>query len=80
VARKRYDPLWEVVGEKSALQGQEPDVDAHCPYCHVNLHLGGDPKAGVRVACGLCGGVATVVVAADGSVSLAAVPAEGPPA
>jgi hypothetical protein len=80
VARKKYDPLWGVVGEKSALQGQEPDVDAHCPYCHVKLHLGADPKAGVRVACGLCGGVSTVMVAADRSVSLAAVPAEERPA
>ena len=80
MAKKKYDPLWEIIGEKSALQGQEPDVDAHCPYCHVNLHLGAEPKAGARVACGLCGGVSTIVVAENGSVSLAAVPGEELPA
>ena len=40
VGNKKYDPLWELVGEKVALQGQEPDVDAHCPHCNVNLQLG----------------------------------------
>ncbi len=76
MAKKKYDPLWEVVGEKRALQGQEIDIDAHCPYCNVNLHLGAEPKGGARVACGLCGGVSTVVVAEGGAVSLAAVPVE----
>ena len=79
MAKKKYDPLWEVVGEKNALQGQETDVDAHCPYCHVNLHLGAKPEAGIRVACGLCGGVSTIVIE-GGTVSLAAVPAEELPA
>jgi len=40
VAEKKYDPLWEIVHEKVALQGQELDLDARCPHCNVTLHLG----------------------------------------
>jgi hypothetical protein len=57
VSRKKYDPLWEIVGEKIALQGSEPDFDARCPYCHVVVHLGRAAKAGDRYECGLCGGL-----------------------
>ncbi len=63
---KKYDPLWEIVGEKVALQGQELDVDAACPHCHVIVHLGGSAEIGDRFACGLCGGVCTVAVAVEG--------------
>jgi hypothetical protein len=66
VAKKKYDPLWEIVDEKVALQGQEPDVDAHCPHCNVTLHLGARATAGQRITCGLCGGASEVVVEADG--------------
>ena len=52
---KKYDPLWELVGEKVPLQGAEPDVDAPCPNCHVTVHLGLDARAGDKVECGLCG-------------------------
>ncbi len=61
MGKKKYDPLWEVVGEKVALQGQQPDVDAACPYCHVTVHLGMTAKVGERYSCGLCGGIAEVV-------------------
>jgi hypothetical protein len=57
VAKKRYDPLWELVDEQVALQGAEEDVDAKCPYCHVNLHVGLRAETGERYECGLCGGV-----------------------
>jgi ribosomal protein S27AE len=60
VAKKKYDPLWEIVDEKVALQGAEPDVDAQCPSCHVTVHLGLGAKAGERYECGLCGGVSQV--------------------
>ncbi len=60
MAKKKYDPLWEIVDEKVALQGQEPDVDVACPCCHVTVHLGSGRKPGERYACGLCGGVSEV--------------------
>jgi hypothetical protein len=62
VAGKKYDPLWELVDEKVALQGQEPEVQAHCPHCNVNLTLGPAVVEGTRVACGLCGGASKVVL------------------
>jgi hypothetical protein len=81
VGNKKYDPLWELVGEKVALQGQEPDVDAHCPHCNVNLQLGPSqlepsqrepsPEDRARIVCGLCGGVSVVAVR-GGAASLEA--------
>ena len=65
---KKYDPLWEIVDEKVALQGQEPDVDTPCPHCHVIVHLGGSAEMGDRFACGLCGGVCTVTAVPEGLV------------
>jgi hypothetical protein len=65
---KKYDPLWEIVDEKVALQGQEPDVDTLCPHCHVLVHLGGAAESGDQFACGLCGGVATATAFAEGLV------------
>lgn len=65
MTKKKHDPLWEVVGEKIALQGREPDVDVPCPHCGVLVHLGISAKAGERYACGLCGGVSEVVEAAE---------------
>jgi hypothetical protein len=61
VSKKKYDPLWEIVGEEVALQGAEPDVDCRCPHCHVVVHLGLNAKTGERYACGLCGGISEVV-------------------
>jgi hypothetical protein len=66
VAKKKFDPLWELVDEKIALQGQEPDVDVPCPHCHVIVHLGASAEAGQRVTCGLCGGLSTVVESEQG--------------
>lgn len=67
MAKKKFDPLWELVDEKIALQGQEPDVDLPCPHCHVLLHLGVAAEAGQRVTCGLCGGVSHVVETNEGA-------------
>ena len=67
MAKKKYDPLWEIVGEKVALQGREPDVDVPCPHCGVLVHVGNSAKSGERYACGLCGGVSEVVENDDGT-------------
>ena len=64
MATKKYDPLWEKMDEKVALQGQGPSFDTHCPHCHVKVHLGASPEAGARVACGLCGGVSVIALEA----------------
>lgn len=56
MSKKKYDPLWEIVDEKVALQGAEPDLDARCPYCHVVVHIGLEAQVGGRYECGLCGG------------------------
>jgi ribosomal protein S27AE len=61
VAKKKYDPLWEIVEEKVVLQGQGPDVNIPCPHCNVIVHLKSDVRGGERFACGLCGGVSEVV-------------------
>jgi hypothetical protein len=73
VGNKKFDPLWELVGEKVVLQGQEPDIDAHCPHCNVNLHVGSDFPDGSLVSCGLCGG-ASLVSWRDGRVTLQVLP------
>ena len=52
---KKFDPLWEIVGEKVPLQGAVEDVDALCPVCHVRVHIGLGVAPGSRFACGLCG-------------------------
>ena len=62
MAKKKYDPLWEIVDEKVALQGEEPDVDCRCPHCHVIVHLGTECHRGrATYECGLCGGLSEVV-------------------
>jgi len=66
VAKTKYDPLWEIVDEKIALVGQEPDVDVACPHCHVVVHLGSTAQVGSRYACGLCGGISEVVSRPEG--------------
>jgi hypothetical protein len=66
VTRKRFDPLWEIVDEKVALQNEEPDIDLPCPYCRVRLHLGPAPRAGEKISCGLCGGDSELVQSAEG--------------
>jgi hypothetical protein len=66
VGEKRYDPLWEIVDEKVALQGQEPDIDVPCPYCHVLVRLSCNARVGERFACGLCGGVSGVADRPEG--------------
>ncbi len=52
---KKFDPLWEIVGEEVPLQGAVEDVDALCPVCHVRVHIGLGVEPGSRFACGLCG-------------------------
>ncbi len=66
MAKKKYDPLWEIVDEKVPLQGTEPDVDAVCPWCRVTVRLGSGAAPGNTYACGLCGGVSEVVAGTDG--------------
>jgi hypothetical protein len=66
VATKKFDPLWEIVDEKVALQNAEPDIDAPCPYCNVPLHLGAVAPKGAKVTCGLCGGTSQVVDTVEG--------------
>lgn len=61
MSKKLYDPLWELVGEKFQLQGIEEDVDALCPNCHVNLHLGRETQLGRLAECGLCGASLQIV-------------------
>lgn len=63
---KKYDPLWELVGEQFPLQGVEQDVDALCPNCHVNVHIGLDAPVGQNAECGLCGASLQVVRAETG--------------
>lgn len=69
MAKKRYDPLWEIVDEKVALQGAEPDIDSVCPHCGVRVHVGADLQPGAQVECGLCGGLSEVATK-DGEVAL----------
>jgi hypothetical protein len=66
VAKKKFDPLWEIVDEKRALQDVEPKVDLTCPHCHVPLELGSVARRGATVACGLCGGRSQVVETPEG--------------
>jgi len=66
VAEKKFDPLWEIIDEKVALQNVEPDIDVPCPHCHVPLHLDSGVSAGTRLKCGLCGGSSVVVETAEG--------------
>lgn len=61
MAKKKYDPLWEIVDERVPLQGAEPEVDAVCPWCRVIVCLGGEATPGETYECGLCGGVSQVV-------------------
>lgn len=58
---KKYDPLWELVGAQLPLQGVEQDVDALCPNCHVNVHIGLDATVDQNAECGLCGASLRVV-------------------
>lgn len=67
MARKKYDPLWELIDEKVPLQGAEPDLDAVCPYCSVRVHIGREAAKGLYV-CGLCGGVSELTTSDVGPV------------
>ena len=53
--KKRYDPLWEIVGEKVRLQGEGATRTTRCPRCHVAVDLGAEAKTGECFRCGLCG-------------------------
>lgn len=72
--RKRYDPLWEIVGEKISLQGFQVAEGVSCPNCHVKVQLPEDPARGERYRCGLCGALFELVrpgsVADDGSAEV----------
>ena len=53
--KKRFDPLWEIVGERVSLQGTESRAVATCPKCQVALELPKRVRQGRRFRCGLCG-------------------------
>lgn len=63
---KKYDPLWELVGEKVPLEGAEPDIDALCPNCHVRVHVGHEAQPGEQVECGLCGAALKIIQTPEG--------------
>ena len=63
--KKRYDPLWEIVGEKVGLQGEEVARDVCCPRCRVALGVPIDTKAGTVFSCGLCGATIEIVDASS---------------
>jgi hypothetical protein len=66
----KYDPLWELAGQKVPLHGIEADVDSRCPFCHVVVHLGSTAKVDDEVECGLCG-EPLVVVKSEGTLAVA---------
>lgn len=66
----KYDPLWELAGQKVPLHGVEEDIDARCPVCHVMVHLGQAARPGDTVECGLCG-ESLVVAGETGALSVA---------
>jgi hypothetical protein len=69
--KKKYDPLWEIVGEKVCLQGGESRKAVACPQCHVAVDLPSDVRVGERFSCGLCSALCevaqSVLVADDGA-------------
>lgn len=83
MVKKRYDPLWEIIGEKRALQNQEQHLDFPCPHCNVVVHLGSSPRQtedsclqgsslqdGASFECGLCGGRFVLRASNTGGVCL----------
>ena len=66
VSKKKFDPLWEIIDEKRALQDVEPTVNLTCPVCHVPLELGSVAGKGETVTCGLCGGSSELVETPQG--------------
>ena len=65
--KKKRDPLWEIVGEESRLQGSDESKPGQCPRCGVRVQLPKDSRSGDRFRCGLCGSVGEV--SGDGSVA-----------
>ena len=65
--KKKSDPLWEIVGEESRLQGSDESKLGQCPRCGVGVQLPKDARVGDRFRCGLCGTVSHV--SGDGSVA-----------
>ena len=59
--KKRYDPLWEIVGEKVGLQGEEVTRDVSCPRCRVALGVPAKTRTGTLLCCGLCGATCKIV-------------------
>jgi hypothetical protein len=66
MAKKKFDPLWELVDEKIALQSEEPTVSVPCPHCHVPLDVGTVASKGEEITCGLCGRRSEVVETPQG--------------
>jgi hypothetical protein len=74
--KKRFDPLWEIVGEKVTLQGIESSVATTCPNCQVTLELPKSVQPVRRFRCGLCGALCEIAespsVADDGTAEIVA--------
>lgn len=74
--KKRFDPLWRIVGEDVSLQGHEDVARLPCPKCGVTVALPRKAEGGVRFRCGLCGAVSEVVrtesVSDDGTTEVVA--------
>lgn len=66
MAKKKFDPLWEIVDEKVALQNEEPTASVPCPHCSVPLELGPMAGKGDEITCGLCGRRSQVVETPEG--------------
>jgi hypothetical protein len=69
--KKRYDPLWEIVGEKIGLQGQESAQGISCPRCGVSLSIPAGTGAGAVFCCGLCGTTSKIVNMSSGGLLIA---------
>ncbi len=74
--KKKYDPLWEIVGEKVGLQKARSKGIVSCPRCQVPIELPESLKPGGRFRCGLCGSVCEAVdessVSDDGAPQIVA--------
>jgi hypothetical protein len=74
--KKRFDPLWEIVGEKVSLQGTGSREVTTCPKCQVALELPKSVKQGHWFRCGLCGALCEIAespsVTDDGTAEVVA--------
>jgi hypothetical protein len=75
--KKKYDPLWEIVGENVGLQGEGSRQCVSCPHCRVSIEVPICLAVGEQLRCGLCGGLSELS-AGPGDEDLVARPSVGP--